>query len=324
MHRCYTLAIVSDIHYASAAEQARGHGFELVGLRNPLKRAALRIYRNVVWIRNPLGLNYLLDRFIAAAASADYVVCLGDLACDSAFLGLSDDAAFQSAHACLEKLHQQFGDRVLAVLGDHDVGKISLAGDRGGMRLASLERAGALGLRPFWQIELGKYVLIGVTSSLLALSVFEPDLLETERESWRQLREQHLAEIKGAFDGLDQDQRVILFCHDPSALPFLRQQHSVQVRLGQIECTIIGHLHSNLVLWKSRLLAGMPRIHFLGHSVKRFSTALHEARVWWDFKVKLCPALAGIELLKDGGFYEVKLDAEALFPAKFNFHPIPR
>jgi len=324
MRRCYTLAIVSDIHYASAAEQARGHGFELAGLRNPVKRAALRIYRNVVWIRNPLGMNYLLDRFIAAAGSADYVVCLGDLACDSAFLGLSDDAAFQSARECLDKLHRQFGDRVLVVLGDHDLGKISLAGDRGGMRLASLERAGALGLRTFWRIELGRYVLIGVTSSLVALSVFEPDLLGTEKQVWRQLREQHLAEIKKAFDELAQDQRVILFCHDPSALPFLRQHHSVQARLGQIECAVIGHLHSELVLWKSRLLAGMPQIHFLGHSVKRFSTALHDARVWWDFNVKLCPALAGIELLKDGGFYEVKLDAAAISPAEFNFQRIPR
>ncbi len=324
MRRVYTLAVVSDIHYAGAAEQARGHGFELVGLQNPVKRAALKVYRSLVWIRYPLRLNYLLDRFIAGAGSAEYVICLGDLACDSAFLGLSDDAAFQSACECLDKLHQRFGDRVLVALGDHDLGKISLAGDRGGMRLASIERAAALGLRPFWQVDLGRYALIGVTSSMLALSVFEPDLLSVEKERWFQLREQHLADITKAFEALEHDKKVLLFCHDPSALPFLWQQQSVRARLGQIECTLIGHLHSNLVLWKSRLLAGMPRINFLGSSVKRFSTALHDAQVWWKFNVKLCPALAGIELLKDGGFYIVELDLAGGNPAKFIFHKIPR
>lgn len=315
---------MSDIHYASAAEQARGYGFEFIGLRNPVKRAALKIYRELIWIRNPLSLNYLLDRFIAGARSADYVVCLGDLACDSAFLGLSDDATFQSVEECLGKLRAHFGERVLCVLGDHDLGKISLAGDRGGMRLASIQRAFELGLQPFWRVDLGKYVLIGVASSLIALAMFETDLLQDEKEDWYRLRAQHLWEITQAFGSLERDRRVLLFCHDPSALPFLWREPSVQRRLNQIECTVIGHLHSELVLWESRLLAGMPRINFLGHSIKRFSTALHEARLWWEFRVKLCPALAGIELLKDGGFYEVTLAPDACVAARFNFRRIPR
>ncbi|MCX7722169.1 MAG: metallophosphoesterase [Verrucomicrobiae bacterium] len=320
----YKLAVVSDIHYASAAEQARGHGFEFAGLRNPVKRAALKLYRNLVWIRDPLSLNYLLDKFVAAAGSADYVICLGDLACDSAFLGLSDDAAFQSVRECLEKLRTRFGPNVFAVLGDHDLGKISLAGDRGGMRLASVERAGSLGINPFWQVELGKYVLIGVASSLLALPLFEPDLLEAEKVGWFELRRQHVAQVEEVFGGLSAGRKVLLFCHDPSALPFLWRIDAVRSKLDMVECTFVGHLHSELVLWKSRLLAGMPRINFLGHSVKRFSTALNEARLWREFNLRLCPALAGIELLKDGGFYMVELDPAAETPAKFSFHRIPR
>ncbi len=321
----FRLAIVSDIHFASPAEQARGHGFELVGLRNPVKRTVLKWYRNLIWIRDPLSLNHLLDKFISAVGAVEYVICLGDYACDSAFLGLSDEAAFQSARECLGKLRQRFGQNVLAVLGDHDLGKISLAGDRGGMRLASLQRAiGQLGLRTLWQVELGRYTLIGVTSSLVALPVFDPDLLEVERPEWIRLREQHMTEIRRAFELLKPTQRVLLFCHDPTALPFLWHEGSVHARLGQIERTVIGHLHSNLILWKSRVLAGMPKISFLGGSVKRFTTALHDARLWWDFKVQLCPALAGIELLKDGGFYTVELDPEAAQPPNFKFHPIPR
>jgi hypothetical protein len=116
----------------------------------------------------------------------------------------------------------------------------------------------------------------------------------------------------------------LLFCHDPTALPFLWREPPVHARLDQVEQTIIGHLHSNLVLWKSRLLAGMPAIHFLGHTAKRLSTALHEGRYWKDFRVRLCPSLAGIELLKDGGFYTARLDPNAVQPIKFTFHRLAR
>ena len=53
-------------------------------------------------------------------------------------------------------------------------------------------------------------------------------------------------------------------------------------------------------------------------------TALNEARKWKEFRVRLCPSLAGIVLLKDGGFLTVQLDAEARSPAKFQFHALPR
>ena len=269
--------------------------------------------------------NHLLDQFLERGADFDYVIANGDYSCNSAFVGLSDDAACQSARECLGKLRQRFGANLRANYGDHELGKITMFGGNGGMRLASWRRAREeLGLDPFWRLEIGSYVLLGLVSSLVALPVFAADTLPAERPEWERLRAEHLAEIRRAFDALQPGQRVLLFCHDPTALPFLWREQSVRAKLPQIEQTIIGHLHSNLVLWKSRLLAGMPPIRFLGHTVRRLSTALSEARHWRPFRVRLCPALAGIELLKDGGYCTLELDPEARQPARFRFHPLHR
>ena len=154
--------------------------------------------------------------------------------------------------------------------------------------------------------------------------VFEPEMLPTEQAGWQELRKEHLEEIRRAFSGLKPQQRVLLFCHDPTALPFLWREEAVRAKLPQVERTIIGHLHSNLIYLKSRILAGMPVISFLGHTPQRLSSALREARHWKPFNVLLCPSLSGIELLKDGGFYTVEIDPEARQPAKFQFHGLAR
>jgi hypothetical protein len=269
--------------------------------------------------------NHLLDKFFEQAGPADLVIANGDYSCDTGFIGVSDDAACQSTRECLAKLRDRFGSKFRANFGDHEIGKCSFVGDNGGMRLASFHRAkNELGLEPFWQMESGRYVLIGVVSSLVALPVFEPEALREEISAWRQLRQQHLVEIRAAFSALRSDQRVLLFCHDPTALPFLWREEAVRAKLPQIEQSIIGHLHSNLILWKSRWLAGMPPIRFLGHSARRMSTALGEARHWKPFHVRLCPSLSGIELLKDGGFLTAELDMDARQPAKFRLHRIRR
>ena len=325
MARTCTLGILSDIHYAAAAEQARGHDYELLDIPNPLLRTFARLYRHYIWLREPLRKNHLLDQFLDQSATFDYVIANGDYSCNSAFVGVSDDAACQSARECLEKLRRKFGANLRANYGDHELGKTSMFGGQGGMRLASWCRAqGELGLSPFWQIEIGRYVLIGLVSSLVALPVFEGEMLPAERSEWERLRAEHLGEMRRAFAALQRDQRVLLFCHDPTALPFLWREKTVHARLPQIEQTVIGHLHSNLVLWKSRWLAGMPPIRFLGHTVQRLSTALSEARLWRPFHVRLCPALAGIELLKDGGYCTLELDPEARHPARFRFHRLHR
>ena len=320
-----TVGILSDIHYASAAERARGDDFEYRDLANPLLRHFLRLHRRYIWLYRPLHQNHLLEAFLQRASAPDYVIANGDYSCDTLAIGVSDDAACLSARECLARLRQQFGPNFRAVLGDHELGKLSFIGRRGGLRLASWRRALAeLGIEPFWQLALGQYVLLAVASTLVALPVFQADALPEELPLWEALRAQHLAQIRRAFTALAPGQRVLLFCHDPSALPFLWQEETVRARLPQIEQTIVGHLHTNLVLRQSRLLAGMPTIRFLGHTVARLTAALRVARHWRPFRVRLCPALAGVELLKDGGFYTVELDLAAQRPARFQFHRLPR
>jgi hypothetical protein len=323
--RTCTLGLVSDIHYASAAEQARGQHYELCRISSRVVRALAHFYRHHFWLREPMDKNQLLDQFLQCGAEFDYVIANGDYTCDSAYLGLSDDAAYQSAWECVGKLRQRFGDKLRVNYGDHELGKLSVFGHYGGIRLASWHRARReLGLEPLWRLEIGRYVLLGLVSSLVALPVFQPDMLPVERPEWESLRAEHLAEIRRAFDAVQSGQRILLFCHDPTALPFLLQEEDVRAKLPQIEQTTIGHLHSNLILWKSRLLAGMPPVRFLGHTVARLSTALRQARCWSRFHVRLCPALAGIELLKDGGYCTLEIDPEARHPARFRFHPIHR
>jgi hypothetical protein len=104
----------------------------------------------------------------------------------------------------------------------------------------------------------------------------------------------------------------------------LGREESVRRRLSQVEQTIIGHLHTRLIVWKSRVLSGIPPIRFLGRNVSRYSAALHEANLWWPFRVRLCPALSGTELLNDGGYYTLQIDPAANRPARFTFHPLPR
>jgi hypothetical protein len=305
-----TILVVSDIHYACEAERLR-HGHELHVVKNWFARTFVRLYRDHFWLRNPTEHNHLLDQFFLVAPQADYVVANGDYSCNTAFIGVADDAACQSARECLSKLRGRFSPNFSETFGDHELGKTSLFGDAGGTRIASWHRAQTdLGLKPFWTVEIGNHVLMGVVSTLIALPVFEPETVPEERGEWQRDREKHLTAIRNAFNALKPDQRVLLFCHDPTALPFLWQEDAVRKKVSQIDSTIIGHLHSSLFLWKSRLLAGMPIISLFGKSIRRYTKALHQAREWRHFRITLCPSLHGIELLKDGGFLKITLDSE--------------
>jgi hypothetical protein len=285
----------------------------------------IHLYRRYIWLRDPFAHNHLLDRFIDQTRAADLVIANGDYSCDSAFVGVSDDAACASAAECLGKLRQNFPRNFQATFGDHEIGKRMMGGAKGGLRLQSFHRARSeLELQPTWSIEAGRYVLMGVVSTLLAFPVYESESLVEERPEWQELRQQHLERIRQMFRAVKPDQKVILFCHDPTALPYLGQEKAVQEKWNQIERTVLGHLHSNIVLMKSHLLAGMPPISFLGHTPRRLSLALRKARQWRPFNVLLCPSLAGVELLKDGGFYTVELDREASKPARFQLHRFGR
>jgi hypothetical protein len=314
------ILILSDVHYAGDAERARG-ATEATGVKNPLVRWLVRLWRGVVWLREPFAHNYQLDELLARAGDPDWVVANGDYSCDSAFIGLCDLPARESARECLGKLRARFGERLLMTIGDHELGKTNLTG-RGGMRLESWRvTTGEMGLPTIWEKRVGRFVLIGVTSSLIGLEILRADILVEEWAEWQRLRAEHMAQLRMIFEGIGREERIILFCHDPTALPFLAEETWMQARFNQLERTVVGHLHTPLIFWKTRLLAGFPPIRFAGKGIHRISRGLNRARAWKPFKALLCPSLAGSELLKDGGFYTLKLPENG--PAEFTRHRLP-
>ena len=314
-----TIAILSDIHFAGEEERKRGHS-ELNVVRNPILKGGVYLFRRFVWMKDPHGQNHLLDRAIEEIEGADFVVANGDYSCDTAFVGVSDEPAFDSADQCLTKLRGAFGERLLLTMGDHELGKTSIFGGVGGLRLESWERVRHdLEIEPLWTRQLGSYLLIGVSSPIIAFPVYEPEAKPKERPIWWRIRDNYMRELGAIFENLHPQQRVILFCHDPTALPFLYDLKAIRSRIHQIQSTVIGHLHTNLVYWMSKTLAGVPQIGCFGNSVRRYTEALNRADCWTVFKVQLCPSLAGTQLLKDGGFYRMKLDMEGLTPIQFEF-----
>ena len=236
MSRRFRIAILSDVHYAGPTEKAEGDDYEHRVIENPLLRFVLRQYRRNVWLRYPLQQNGQLDRFIADVPDVDFAIANGDYCCNTAAHGLSDDGAMESASECVGKLRNKFGERLRLNFGDHELGKLRLMGTRGGLRLKSWQRGiEQLGIRPFWKLELGNYVLFNCASTLIALPVFASDVLPDERNAWEKLREKHFTEIRAAFASLRPDQRVLFFCHDPTALPFLWRDDVVRAKLPQIE-----------------------------------------------------------------------------------------
>jgi hypothetical protein len=322
MSKPIKVLICSDIHYASDLEKQRGN-YEINAISSPWQRLLVRFYRHFLWLRNPFGHNHLLDRVLNPPFEADWVVANGDYSCDSAFIGVSDPAAFASANECLGALRARYPDRFSAVFGDHELGKVSLCSGKGGLRLRSFEVAqNDLSLKPIWSKRFGDYVFIGITSSLVAMPVFARETLGEEREKWQRLAKDHIREIERVFNSLSDKDRIILFCHDPTALPFLAQLAAVRSRFSQIERTIIGHLHSPLILHQSRLLSGVPKISFCGPTVLRNTSALSQAKAWRAFNLLLCPSLPGLQLTKHGGFYEMTVDPGGESPADFKLHSI--
>ncbi|HEV2330961.1 MAG TPA: metallophosphoesterase [Verrucomicrobiae bacterium] len=323
MARTFRIAVVSDIHYAAAEERERCANLDFWRqIKNPASRMVGRAYHRFIWLRHRGAHNNLFDKFLAAAGQPDFVVANGDYSCNTAQIGVSDPAAFASAGECLGKLRARFGANFRATIGDHELGKTGFNG-LGSMALASWPRVTeGLGITPFWRVQFGRYLLLGITSSLVALPLYKPDAPAADGPEWEQLSQTHLEEIRAAFAALKPDERVILFCHDPSALPFLWREATVRERISQLEQTIIGHLHTNLVLRIGQRLAGFPTISFLGKSARKISSALGQAKLWKPFHVRLCPALTGIQLLKDGGWLSADLDADADAPARFEFHSI--
>jgi hypothetical protein len=322
MGATYTILVVSDIHYAGPLERERV-GYESRAIENPIQRLLVKMWRNHIWLRDPFGHTGMIDRVLTPPQEPDLVIANGDYSCDSAFIGVSDPASLQSAQICLTKLRTRFAGKFRATFGDHELGKLSMCGGKGGLRVESFYAAVRdLKLEPFWKMAVGNYLLIGVTSSLIALPVFEPETLESEWQEWQRLREMHMEQIRLAFNEAKPNQKIVLFCHDPTALPFLHDEKAVENKLPQLEQTVIGHLHSGLILWKSRTLAGIPVIQRGGKVIYRISSALNKAKRWKPFRIKLCPSLSGIQIRKAGGYYLLRLDPEAKRPLEWNFQEL--
>jgi hypothetical protein len=318
--------ILSDIHYACEAERSRG-STESKAISNPVLRVLVWLFRRFMWVGAPMSQNHFLNHILEEIAenpklNLELVVANGDFTSDTKFIGVVDDPAFESAQIALNQLRTAFGDRFQPVYGDHEIGKMSLFGGKGGPKIKSWQRAkDELHIPPCWSREIGNYTLLGVTSTVLAQPVYEAEMEKSELEEWGKIRQQHLSDIDCVLTKLEKHQRLIIFCHDPSALNFLINDTCLHQKLHQVESTIIGHLHSPLILSAARMLAGMPTIHCLGNSIRRMSQALHEARQWECLKLRICPSVNGIRLLRDGGYYILSLDPTAKSPAEFEFHP---
>ncbi|MFO1460944.1 MAG: metallophosphoesterase [Verrucomicrobiota bacterium] len=305
------VVVYSDFHYAGAAERSR-RGFEARAIGNPVLRGLALAWRHWIWLRDPMAHNHRLDALLAANPAPDLAVVNGDFTVDSAFVGVSDDAALASAAEVLGRLRAAYGPRLLATIGDHELGKQSLFGGAGGLRLESWHRcAEALALEAVWRRDFGPWSLVGIASTPVALPVFSPEMLPSERSDWESVGRNVREQVRAVLDSIASDRRIVLLVHDPSALPFLAREACVVDRLPQVAQTIVGHLHTPSLFRLAQGLAGMPRIGFLGNTVRRYSSALREARVWRDFRTVLCPSPAGIQLLKDGGWLELDLPLDS-------------
>lgn len=316
------LIIASDLHYAGPIEQQR-NDHELGVATNRIQRLLVRMYRKYIWLDSPQAHSYLLDTFLDTAPQADTIILLGDLSCDTKFVGVSDPGAKQSAKLCLHKIKSHFKKEVYATPGDHDLGKMSLVGGVGGPRIESWRVwTEELGLPGLWSFDLGTFTFIGLASTIIALPVFEPEMLPQERPQWFRIREDYLAKVSSLLEDVRPKQNLVLCLHDPTALPYLYELDALQKRVDKLFVTFIGHLHSRAVYKLASKLVGMPRIQILGNTIRRMSSALKQGAVWKKFKLQLCPSLTGIQLFKDGGFLILNYDnqTESL---TWEFKPLP-
>lgn len=303
------LAVISDIHVLGPGENERDREVrvELLTVRGRLRGSwgrFLHATRRRLWNWHPES---RYDCFLKALAEMhdydpDFVIANGDYAGDAEGVGLSNDATYESAAGVITLICEIFPDRCFFNFGDHDIGKYSTPLRRGGVRLASVQRGeDLLGIRSFWQQRVDEFELIGVNSSLIILDHFLPEALKEETPEWHRLRNAHLEAVRAAFAGLAPDARVILFCHDPSALGSLRAEPEVAARLNQIDLTVLGHLHEPRLL---TLIQRMPhfRLWTPKYPVARIiATGLRDAKTWSVFNPIVCPSPFGAGHHLSGG-----------------------
>jgi hypothetical protein len=304
------LAVMSDLHVmgpgeaASSLASAQALGSDDHPMRRRFRRGLNRI-RDRFWHWDPHSREACFHHALEVVADyhPDFLVLNGDYGGDHEGVGLSDDHTFASAAMVIAIIRETFADRARFVFGDHDIGKYNTIRGRGGIRLHSLRRGEEnLGIQSFWHVEHEAHHLIGVNSSLLSLGLFLPEALGEEVDDWRRLREEHLARVIEVFEGMPSHARIILFCHDPSALAVLGALPEVRRRQSQILRTVVGHLHTPGLLALNRLVGRLPAPPSNAYPIARIvSEGARGARAWKAFHPVVCPSTFGVGNHIDGG-----------------------
>jgi hypothetical protein len=312
------IAVISDFHVMGPQEKACAEAsYHAIGADpHPVRRrwrSGLHRVRRRFWNAHP---EWREAAFLKALEQVrdykpDWVIANGDYGGDHGGVGVSDDATFESAAGVIQAIRRRFRSSCRFVFGDHDLGKYSTLLRGGGIRLRSLELGEErLGIPSFWHEVDEDVHLIGINSSLFTLDQFLPEALVHEIPEWEKRRDRHYAEVSEAFLHLPSRARVLLFCHDPSALHALAQLPAVRNRLGQIERTVIGHLHSPGLLKLARLLPRKPGAWKPRYPVARIiAHGLEGVQSWAQFKPVVCPSTFGTGHHIRGGLLFIEQNA---------------
>ncbi len=312
------LAVISDIHVLGPSEHERAR--ELTrdlarqhGLVRGVWRRFLHGARNRFWNWRPESRRACFMKALEDMQNwhPDWVIANGDYGGDAEGIGLSHEKTYESAAGVITLMREVFPDRCHFIFGDHDIGKYSTAMRQGGIRLASMDVGEQrLGIRSFWHEQAGSFDLIGINSSLITLDHFLPEALTEEIPEWRRRREEHESRVTETFAALDTNARVILFCHDPSALGILAHNPAIRDKLPQIELTVLGHLH------EPRLLSLIQRLPRLPDWTPRYPVAriiregLRSADTWSLFNPIVCPSPFGTGHHLSGGLLYIEETAD--------------
>ena len=312
------IAVISDFHVMGPQERASADAsFEALRtdphpVRRGLRRSLHRVRRRF-WNAHP---EWREEAFLKALSHVrefdpDWVIANGDYGGDHGGVGVSDEATFESAAGVIRAIRRRFRNQCRFIFGDHDLGKYSTLLRGGGIRLRSLQLGEEqLGIPSFWHEQDEDTHLIGVNSSLFTLDQFRPEALVHEIPEWEKRRAHHHHEVSEAFRHLPSRARVLLFCHDPSALHVLSQLPAVRNRLGQIERTVIGHLHSPGLLQLARLLPRTPGGWKPRYPVARIiAQGLEGVNSWAQFRPVVCPSTFGTGHHIRGGLLFIERDA---------------
>ncbi len=310
------LSVISDIHVLGPGEHEfdRDLFVELGAQRhwvNATWRRILHRIRRRFWNWHPEFRRACFLRALEEieAYHPDWVVANGDYGGDTHGVGLSDEATYESAAGVITLIREIFPDRCHFIFGDHDIGKYSTGKRQGGIRLASLDLGEQrLGIRSFWHEQIDDFDLIGINSSLITLDYFLPEALTEEIPEWQRRRQQHEEQLIETFEQLPDSARVILFCHDPSALGLLIHNPAVKARLEQIELTILGHLHEPRLLTLMQRLPQLPSWRPRYPVARIITEGIRSARTWTAFKPIVCPSPFGAGHHISGGVLFIEKD----------------